>query len=68
MIDGECNIYTIVSAKIVKRTHDIMIDIIRWRANVDRFKNKALLCWITKKSPYIIPINDPRVIDVIILF
>src|SRR5437016_5739899 len=68
LIDDECNIYTIVNAKMVKRRHDIMIDIIRWRANVERFKDKAPLCWITKKSPYNVPINDPRAIDNMLYF
>ncbi len=67
LIDDECNIYTIHNPKMVKRIHDMRIDIIRWRINVDRFKDKAPLCWVTKKSPYTIPINSPRAIDIIIL-
>jgi len=65
LIDDECNIYAIVTPKTIKRTNVMLIDIIRWRIKVDCSKDKALLCCITKKSPYTIPINNPRVIEII---
>jgi hypothetical protein len=66
LIEDECNMYTMLIAKRVKRIRDRKIDLVRCCASEVRSKDKALLCWVTKKSPYIVPINNPRIKDSII--
>jgi hypothetical protein len=54
------------NAKRIKRADENPSDIITKRMPVVDCKDKALLCCITKKSPYKDPINNPRRIDAII--
>ena len=49
--------------KVVKRTHANNVEVRRIRVNVAESKEKALLCWVTKKSPYNVPTNKPRTTD-----
>lgn len=66
LIDDECNIYTVPNAKKVKRINENTTYFRMWYAKDVLCKDKALLCWRTKKSPYTVPSDKPIRIENII--
>ena len=63
LIDDECNTYIMLNAQRVKRIVEKKTAFIMCCANDVLSKDKALLCGRTKKSPYKVPSDKPRMIE-----